>query len=270
MPLSYRTIWISDVHLGTRGCKDEYLSDFLRHVRCQNLYLVGDIVDFWRLKHGFYWPRLHNEIVRRVLDMARCGTRVIYIPGNHDEVLRDYAGSELNGVAIESRWVHETADGRRFLVLHGDEFDGVVCSSRWLAQLGSGAYEVLLLANRWFNLLRRRLGAPYWSLSAYLKHKVKNAVSFIFDYERALVHAARQEGVDGVICGHIHHAALHQMDSITYGNCGDWVESCTALVEDHSGALSVLRWTDESLRLIDRKAPREHVGVVLAREAHAA
>ncbi|HLF96172.1 MAG TPA: UDP-2,3-diacylglucosamine diphosphatase, partial [Methylococcaceae bacterium] len=165
MPLDYRTVWISDVHLGTRGCKDEYLLDFLRQVNCEHLYLVGDIVDFWRLKYGLYWPRLHNEIVRRVLEMARQGTRVTYIPGNHDELLRDYAGSLINGIGIEMRDIHVTADGRRFLILHGDEFDGVVCSSRWLAKLGSGAYEVLLLLNRWFNYLRRKLGAPYWSLS---------------------------------------------------------------------------------------------------------
>jgi UDP-2,3-diacylglucosamine pyrophosphatase LpxH len=241
----------------------------LRQVNCQHLYLVGDIVDFWRLKYGLYWPRLHNEIVRRVLEMARQGTRVTYIPGNHDELLRDYAGSLINGIAIEMRTLHETADGRRFLVLHGDEFDGVVCSSRWLAKLGSGAYEVLLILNRWFNYLRRKLGAPYWSLSAYLKHKVKNAVSFIFDFEQVLIHAAQQEGVEGVICGHIHHAALHQLGPITYGNCGDWVESCTALVEDHAGALSILRWTDESLFLLDKNARPEREVVVLAAEAHA-
>lgn len=252
MKLDYRTVWISDVHLGTRGCKDEYLLDFLRHVQCERLYLVGDIIDCWKLKSGFFWPRLHNEIVRAIMEMAKGGTEVVYIPGNHDEVFRGYIGTVFNGIEIRERAVHQAADGRRFLVLHGDEFDGVVCSSRWLAHLGSEAYDFLIEVNRWFNAFRRILGFPYWSMSAYVKHKVKNAVSFIFSFEQALIHAAQDQGMDGIICGHIHHAAIRQIDDgITYGNCGDWVESCTALTETHAGELSIVHWVEESARLLE-------------------
>ncbi|MGX2039616.1 UDP-2,3-diacylglucosamine diphosphatase [Methylocaldum sp. MU1018] len=252
MKLNYRTVWISDVHLGTRGCKDEYLLDFLRHIECERLYLVGDIVDFWKLKGGLYWPRLHNEIVRAVMAMAARGTRVIYIPGNHDEIFRGYIGTVFNGIEIQSRAIHEAPGGRRFLVLHGDEFDGVVCSSRWLAVLGSGAYDFLIEVNRWFNHVRRILGFPYWSMSAYIKHRVKNAVNFIFDFERALIHEAREQKLDGVVCGHIHHATIRTADhGILYANCGDWVESCTALAESHAGALSVIRWLEQSAQLLE-------------------
>lgn len=246
----YRTVWISDVHLGTRGCKADYLLDFLQTVDCDCMYLVGDIIDGWKLKNGWYWPPQHSEIVRTVLDRVKQGVRVIYIPGNHDEFLRDYVDTVFAGVEIQRSAIHTLATGRRVLVLHGDEFDGVVCSSRWLALAGSEAYDLLLWLNRGFNYLRRKLGAPYWSLSAYLKHKVKNAVKFIGDYENALVRAAAEAGVDGVVCGHIHHAALTPLAEIIYGNCGDWVESCTALIEHHDGQLAVLDWTqrDQSKR----------------------
>lgn len=254
MKLSYRTVWISDVHLGTRGCRDECLLDFLTHMECEQLYLVGDIVDFWKLKSGFFWPRLHNEIVRAILALTARGTEVIYIPGNHDEVFRDYVNMDFSGIKLRDRAIHANADGRRFLVLHGDEFDGVVCSSRWLAMLGSGAYDVLIEANRWFNHGRRILGFPYWSMSAYIKHKVKNAVNFIFGFEQALTHAAREQQLDGVICGHIHHATVREADGILYANCGDWVESCTALAEDFAGRLSIVRWLEDSARLLDESA----------------
>lgn len=245
MTMNYRAVWISDVHLGTRGCKAEFLLDFLRNVECDCLYLVGDIIDFWKLRSGGHWPQLHSELLRTVMGMVKKGIRVIYIPGNHDEFFRDYLDVQFGGVEIHSSFVHQNADGRRFLVLHGDEFDGVVCNSRWLAVLGSEAYDLLLTLNRWFNFMRRKLGFPYWSLSAYLKHKVKNAVNFIGDYEKALVHAATENGVDGIICGHIHHAAIQQIGNTTYCNCGDWVESCTALTEAHDGTLSLLRWADQ-------------------------
>lgn len=265
MGLNYRTVWISDIHLGTRGCKAEFLLDFLRNVECDCLYLVGDIIDFWKLKSGGYWPQLHSELLRAVMGMAKQGTRVIYIPGNHDELFRDYVDTVFGGIEIQSYAIHGGADGRRFLVLHGDEFDGVVCSSRWLAVLGSEAYDVLLTLNRWFNFMRRKLGFPYWSLSAYLKHKVKNAVNFIGDYEKALIHAATERQVDGIICGHIHHAAIQQFDGITYGNCGDWVESCTALTEGHDGALSILRWADRQTTLVnDRQLVTPSAPVVMA------
>lgn len=252
MKLDYRTVWISDVHLGTRGCKDEYLLDFLNHVNCQRLYLVGDIIDIWKLKGGFFWPRLHNEIIQYIMGMAARGVEVIYIPGNHDELFRGYIGTVFNGIKVQDRAIHEAVDGKKYLVLHGDEFDGVVCTSKWLAVLGSGAYDFLIEVNRWFNHGRRILGFPYWSMSAYIKHKVKNAVNFIFNFEDALIHEARELGLDGVICGHIHHATVRTDESgIVYGNSGDWVESCTALTEDFSGQLSVVHWADESARILD-------------------
>lgn len=250
MKLAYRTVWISDVHLGTRGCKAEFLLDFLKNTDSEYLYLVGDIIDLWKLKTGWHWPRLHNEIVRAIMDKAKKGTRVVYIPGNHDEFFRDYVGSLFADIEVVEKTIHQTANGRKFLVLHGDEFDGVVCTSKWLAVLGSEAYDLLLFLNRWFNHGRRRLGFPYWSLSAYVKHKVKNAVNFISDFENTLAHAARHEQVDGIVCGHIHHAAINDMDGLAYCNCGDWVESCTALVEDSQGGLAIVRWADESAHLL--------------------
>jgi len=252
MKLKFRTVWISDVHLGTRGCKDEYLLDFLNHTHCERLYLVGDIIDFWKLKNGFYWPKRHNDIVRKVMAMAAQGTEVIYIPGNHDELFRGYIGTVFNGITLQETAIHATANGEQYLVVHGDEFDGVVCTSRWLAVLGSEAYDFLIEVNRWFNLGRRILGFPYWSMSAYIKHKVKNAVNFIFDFERALLHAAEEQQLAGVICGHIHHAAIHDNErGIRYCNTGDWVESCTALVESAAGTLSIIRWVKDSARLLE-------------------
>ncbi len=241
----YRSIFISDIHLGTRGCKAEQLLEFLETHDCDQLYLVGDIVDGWRLKRSWYWPEAHNRVMQKFLAMARAGTRVIYIPGNHDEVARDYHRLTIGDVMILRDAVFETADGRRFLVIHGDEFDGVVKYAKWLAHLGDAAYNLALALNNWFNLARRRLGYPYWSLSAYLKRKVKNAVEYIDNFEEALSEEARRRGLDGVICGHIHHAQIRDLDGITYCNDGDWVESCTALVEDRSGRLSILDWTEE-------------------------
>jgi len=230
-----RTVWISDLHLGTRGCNAEMLLDFLASIECETLYLVGDIVDGWRLSRGWYWPDAHNEVVRRVLKMAHRGTRVVLIAGNHDEMLRPYAGMTFGGVELALDTIHRTADGRRLLVTHGDGFDGVVLYARWLAFLGDAAYAVLLRANRWVNLVRRQFKLPYWSLSAYMKMRVKNAVQFICDFEEAVAHAARDMGVDGVVCGHIHCAEIRQIGDVTYYNDGDWVESCTALVEDFTG-----------------------------------
>ena len=241
----YRTIWISDVHLGTRGCQAELLLDFLRHTDSESLYLVGDIIDAWQLRKNWYWPERHNEVLRLVLRKARQGTRVVYIPGNHDEFFRDYVRLNLGGVTLLADAVHLTADGRRFLVIHGDAFDGVVTTARWLAHLGDAAYRMALRANTVFNFARRRLGYPYWSLSAYLKHKVKNAVSFISSFEQALVEAARERRLDGVICGHIHHPEVREIEGLLYANDGDWVESCSALLEHHDGRLELLRWAEE-------------------------
>lgn len=237
-----RTVWISDIHLGTRGCNAEMLLDFLASIECETLYLVGDIVDGWRLSRGWYWPDAHNEVVRRVLKMAHRGTRVVLIAGNHDEMLRPYAGMSFGGVEIALEAIHVTADRRRLLVTHGDKFDGVVLYARWLAFLGDQAYAFLLRANRWFNKVRRVFKLPYWSLSAYLKKRVKNAVQFVCDFEEAVAHAARDMGVDGVVCGHIHCAEIRQIGEVTYYNDGDWVESCTALVEDHAGVISIVDW----------------------------
>jgi len=240
--LRFRSVWISDTHLGTAGCNAELLLDFLKSIQPETLYLVGDIIDGWRLKRGWYWPPRHNDIVRRVLKLANKGTQVIYVPGNHDEVLRDYGGLSFGGVEVVPEAIHVTADGRRLLVLHGDEFDGVVLYARWLAFLGDYAYAALLHLNVGFNRVRRRFGLPYWSLSAHIKKKVKNAVAFISRFEEAVAHAAHERGVDGVVCGHIHSAEIRRFGDVTYYNDGDWVESCTALVEHANGHLEILDW----------------------------
>ncbi|QCO03227.1 UDP-2,3-diacylglucosamine diphosphatase [Azospirillum argentinense] len=244
----YRSIWISDVHLGTRGCKAEYLLDFLKHNESDHLYLVGDIVDGWRLRKTWYWPQAHNDVVQKILRRARKGVQVYYIPGNHDEAARDYAGLQFGGVQVVEEMVHVTADGRRLLVTHGDRFDVVVKYARWLAFIGDNAYVVLLQANTLFNWVRRKLGFPYWSLSAFLKHKTKTAVEFIGNYETALGDEARRRKVDGVVCGHIHTAEIRDMEGILYCNDGDWVESCTALVEHPCGRLEIIDWAADIRR----------------------
>lgn len=248
----YRSIWISDVHLGTRGCQADLLLDFLRCHESEYLYLVGDIVDGWRLKRSWYWPQAHNDVVQKLLRRARKGAKVFYIPGNHDEAFREYIGLNFGGVAVVEDAVHTTADGRRFLVIHGDQFDAVVKYAKWLAHLGDGAYTALLGLNTWFNYVRRKLGFTYWSLSAYLKHRVKNAVEYIGEYEKALSEEARRRNVDGIICGHIHSAELRPMEGVLYCNDGDWVESCTALVEHESGELEIINWA-ASRRLLPVK-----------------
>jgi UDP-2,3-diacylglucosamine pyrophosphatase LpxH len=254
----YRTIWISDIHLGTPGCNAVLLLDFLASCECDTLYLTGDIIDGWRLKKGWYWPDQHNEVVRRLLKMAHRGTRVIYVVGNHDEMLRDYVGLSFGGIEICDETIHHCLDGRSLLVTHGDAFDGVVLYAKWLAFLGDKAYSVLLRVNQIFNRVRRRLGMSYWSLSAYLKRRVKNAVQYVCNFEEAVVHEASQRGVDGVVCGHIHCAEIRQIGGLTYYNDGDWVESCTALVEDRTGAMSILDWAahvrDRSIAKVERIA----------------
>ena len=252
----YRTIFISDVHLGTRGCQAELLLDFIRHVECDTLYLVGDIIDGWKLRSGWYWPQAHNDVVQKILRLARKGVKVIYVPGNHDEVVRDFCGVHFGGVLVARDTIHETADGRRFLVTHGDEFDGVVQHARWLAFVGDYAYRTALFLNTLFNRVRRRLGFGYWSLSAFLKTRVKNALQFIENFEAAVAEEARRRGVDGVICGHIHKAELRDMGGVMYLNDGDWVESCTALAEHMDGTLEILEWAKlRSWSAIDRVLP---------------
>ena len=248
--LRTRSIFISDVHLGFKGCQAQYLLDFLRRVECDTVYLVGDIIDLWALSRSFYWPQAHNDVIRTILGKAKHGTRVIYVPGNHDRLFRDHGGLVMGNVEVQREAVHQTADGRRFLVLHGDEFDSIVRASPWLESLGSHAYSMALTANRYVNAIRQRFGYPYWSLAAFMKHKVKNAVQYITGFEKALAAAARERGLDGVICGHIHRAEITEIDGMTYCNDGDWVESCTALVEDFSGRLSLLRWTESQAVLV--------------------
>src|ERR1700749_2380806 len=241
----YRTIWISDIHLGTRGCKADFLIDFLRYNDADTIYLVGDIIDGWRLKRSWYWPQTHNDVIQKVLRKVRKGTRVIYVPGNHDEWLRDYTLLQFGGVEVANEVIHVTADGRRLLVLHGDVFDAIVRHARWLAMLGDHAYTAVLCLNRYFNIMRRRLGYQYWSLSAYLKHRVKNAMQYIGSFADAVATEATRRGVDGVVCGHIHHAEIRQMNGVLYCNDGDWVESCTALVEHRDGRLELIDWIDQ-------------------------
>ncbi|NEX19301.1 UDP-2,3-diacylglucosamine diphosphatase [Thiorhodococcus mannitoliphagus] len=243
-PLKYRSIFLSDIHLGFRGCQAQFLIDFLQSTQSKQLYLVGDIIDLWAMKNGVYWPEAHNQIVREIFAKARQGTEVIYIPGNHDERFRDHLEARFGDIVVKDEVVHRTADGRRFMVLHGDKFDGVVQHSPWLAELGSHAYDKLLALNVYLSRVRALFGMKYWSLAGYLKHKVKNAVSYIGNYERAVATEAGQRALDGMICGHIHHAEMREIQGVTYCNCGDWVESCTALVEHHDGRLELLRWTD--------------------------
>jgi UDP-2,3-diacylglucosamine pyrophosphatase LpxH len=240
----YRTIWISDIHLGTRGCKADFLIDFLRYNDADTIYLVGDIIDGWRLKRSWYWPQTHNDVIQKVLRKVRKGTRVVYVPGNHDEWLRDYTLLQFGGVEVANEVIHVTADGRRLLVLHGDVFDAVVKHARWLAMLGDHAYTAVLSLNRYFNIMRRRWGYQYWSLSAYLKHRVKNAMQYIGSFADAVATEANRRGVDGVVCGHIHHAEIRDMNGVLYCNDGDWVESCTALVEHFDGRLELIHWIE--------------------------
>jgi UDP-2,3-diacylglucosamine pyrophosphatase LpxH len=242
----YRAVFLSDLHLGTRGCRSDFAADFLRRVECERLYLVGDIIDGWRLRKSWYWDADHDEVIRLILRMARQGTEVTYIPGNHDEVFRAWLGMEFAGVHLRREAVHEAADGRRFLVIHGDEFDGVIRYARFLALLGDWSYDLALRLNRWFNMARRHLGYPYWSLSQWLKRQVKEAVKAIDRFESALATEARRRGLDGMVCGHIHHAEMREVEGVLYMNDGDWVESCTALVEHADGRFELIDWAQEN------------------------
>ena len=241
--LRLRTVWISDLHLGTPGCQAEPLLQFLKTVECDTLYLVGDIVDGWQLKRQWYWPQAHNDVVQKLLRKARKGTRVVFVPGNHDEFARRYLGHSFGGIEVLGEVIHTTADGRRLWVVHGDHFDGVIQVAKWLAHLGDWAYNRALELNHWVNSMRARMRLPYWSLSRYLKLKVKRAVSFIDDFERAVAREAKARGLDGVVCGHIHHAEIREVEGVLYANDGDWVESLTALVELPDGRLQILDWS---------------------------
>ena len=239
----FRTLFLSDVHLGSRGCQAHLLLDFMRYHDADTIYLVGDIVDGWRLRKRWHWPQAHNDVVQKLLRKGRKGARIVYLPGNHDEFLRDYLGMTMGGIEIVDTAIHEGADGKRYLVVHGDQYDVVVRHAKWLAFLGDWAYNFALLTNTYVNLVRRRLGFDYWSLSAWAKNKVKNAVSFIGRYEETLSHEAGKAEVDGVICGHIHHATMRDVQGIRYVNTGDWVESCTAVAEHEDGTFELIKWT---------------------------
>lgn len=240
--MRHRTIFISDTHLGTRGCQAELLIDFLSRNEAETYYLVGDIVDGWQLPRGWHWPQSHNEVVQSLLARAHDGATIFFIPGNHDEVMRSYLGTHFGGVEVMAQAEHVTADGRRFLVTHGDQFDSIVVNARWLAHAGDRAYDLALWLNIWFNRARRLWDGRYWSLSNWAKQQVKRAVNYISDYEQVLTEEARRGGYDGIICGHIHSANMRRIGEMEYVNTGDWVESCTAVVEHSDGSLHLIDW----------------------------
>jgi UDP-2,3-diacylglucosamine pyrophosphatase LpxH len=240
--LKLRTVFISDIHLGFKGCSADLLLDFLHHVEMDTLFLVGDIIDVWSMQKSMFWPQSHNNVLRTILGKAKRGTKVIFVPGNHDEVFREFDGAVFGNLEIHREYIHQGAGGRRMLVLHGDEFDSVVKCSPWLAKLGSNIYDVLLAANPYINWVRRKFDLPHWSLSSYLKQKAKTAVQYIGSFEDAVAQAARKRGVDTVVCGHIHRAEMRDIDGILYCNDGDWVESCSSLVEDMNGHLRLIDW----------------------------
>ncbi len=240
----YRTLFISDLHLGLGACQADLFLEFFKTVKAEKIYLVGDIIDFWRIRRKPQWYQSHNDVIQKLLRRVRKGTEMIYVPGNHDEILRAYCKMDIGGIKILRNDIHETADGRKFLIIHGDEFDIVVKHARWLALLGDWSYNVALWLNTHFNWIRRQAGLEYWSLSAYLKQRVKQAVNFIGEFENALSLEAEQRKVDGVICGHIHQVAMKKIDDVLYLNTGDWVESCTALGETFDGKFEIIRWVN--------------------------
>mgnify|MGYP001569286216 CR=1 FL=1 len=241
--MRFRAIFLSDIHLGTRGCQAGRLIDFLREHESDHLFLVGDIVDFWAMSRAIHWTPEQNTVVQKVLRRARRGDQVMLIPGNHDESLREYVDTSFGDIRVIREHIHTAADGRRYLLLHGDEFDQVMRHHRWVAVLGDIAYNLLVRVNAWLSWLRRTLRiSGYWSLAGYAKRRIKRAVNFIYDFEDAVIHAVRERGLDGVICGHIHSAAIREMDGLTYINCGDWVDSCTAIVEHFDGRMELIEW----------------------------
>ena len=243
--MEYKTIWISDVHLGTKGSSAALLLDFLKEHESQRLFLVGDIIDGWRIKKKFYWEQSHSDFIQKILRKARKGTEVIYIPGNHDEAAREYVGLSFENISIHQNFVHTTVDGKRLMVMHGDEFDLVINHHRWVAYIGDFLYENLIRLNRLNSWYRNWRGLPHWSLSAYAKHNVKRAVNFIGNFEQTITEFGKANGYDGIVCGHIHHAEIKNIDGFIYANDGDWVESCTALVEHFDGRLEIIRYLEK-------------------------
>lgn len=250
-PMKYRSIWISDVHLGSKYAQADYLLDFLRSTECEYLYLVGDIVDMWAMRKSVNWPQSHNNVIRTILGKAKHGTKIVYIPGNHDSLMRDFEGHQFGEVSIKNQAIHTTADGKRLLVTHGDEFDSLIRCSGLMNLLGNVGYDFLMWLNKAHNKLRSMFGLPYWSLASYLKHRVKNAREYIERFESAVAREAKSKDVDGLVCGHLHRAELSCIDGVLYCNDGDWVESCTSLVEHHDGKLQLLHWADEKRALKD-------------------
>lgn len=262
--MRWRTVFLSDIHLGTRACQADRLLDFLRENPCEQLYLVGDIVDFWAMSRGVHWSSAQNTVVQKILRAARHGTRVVFIPGNHDEALRDHCDSDFGGIRIEEEAIHVTADGRRLLIVHGDAFDQVTRHHRWVAVLGDISYNLLVRGNIWLSRLRRLLGLQgYWSLAGYAKRKIKKAINFIFDFEDSVMRHVIERGLDGVVCGHIHWPRLEDRQGRLYANCGDWVDSCSALAEDDCGQLHLLHWQPEIAGhhrpgTVETNIPRSH------------
>jgi len=253
-PQQYRSVWISDVHLGYRGCKAEFLLDFLQSIDTEYLFLVGDIIDLWSMRKSLFWPQSHNNVVRTILGKAKQGTKVIYIPGNHDEDLREMHGMIFGNLEIHTEYVHQTTDGRKVLMLHGDQFDAVIKCSRLMNLLGNLGYDLLLYFHRLLDRVRHRLGFSYWSLTSYLKGKVKNAMAHVTSFETAVAQEAAKRGMDVVICGHIHHAEIRQIKGVLYCNDGDWVENCTALVERQNGMIELIHWSDRQ-RMVKNDTP---------------
>ena len=244
-PTKYRAIWISDVHLGFRGCHAETLLEFLKTTESEYLYLVGDIVDVWNMKKGLYWPQQHNNVLRTILGKSKFGTKVIYIPGNHDEIFRDYTNLTFGNIEVQQEAIHTTATGKKILILHGDQFDNAVVCNKLLTIIGDKAYDFLLYISNNLIIVRKKLGFPHWSLATYIKHKIRNALTYIAKFEEVVVHEARKRKMDGVVCGHIHHPNMRTINGIQYCNTGDWVENCTAIVEHPNGQLNLMRWYEQ-------------------------
>jgi UDP-2,3-diacylglucosamine pyrophosphatase LpxH len=260
-----RSIFISDVHLGTRGCQAEQLLDFLREYECEHLFLIGDIVDFWAMRRSIHWSAAQNTVLQKILRRARHGEKVVFIPGNHDETLREYVDSEFGNIHVARDFHHTTADGKQLLLLHGDEFDQITRYHKWLAVVGDAAYNLLVRVNTGLSWLRRKLGiAGYWSLAAYAKRQIRAAVDYIDDFEHAALRAARQRGYDGIVCGHIHSAAVREVDGLTYANCGDWVDSCSAIVEMPNGGLKLVHWRGEATRNAPEQAASPETSSIAA------
>lgn len=254
----HRALFLSDIHLGTKGCQAELLLSFLKQHEAEYIYLIGDIFDGWRLRKGWYWPQSHNDVVQKILRKARKGSKIIYIPGNHDEVMRSYFGTHFGGIEVKESDIFEGVTGKKFLIIHGDQFDVVIKNAKWLAHVGDWAYETVLGLSALLNKFRSLWGGQYWSLSRWAKYKVKSAVNFIGDYEDILSSEAKKHGADGIICGHIHHPTIKQINNVSYLNTGDWVESCTAIVENFDGEFELIYWAHENKEPSENTSKAEH------------